>query len=79
VDVGRFPTNEEGLNALSAQPAGLKNWRGPYLKRLPEDPWGHPYLYRFPGRHNKNGYDIASAGPDGKPGGGDDLGNWDNR
>ena len=69
LDVGRYPTTEEGLGALMAAPptAGTK-WAGPYLtKSLPQDPWGHPYAYRAPGA--KAEYEIVSNGKDGQPGG----------
>jgi general secretion pathway protein G len=69
LDVGRYPTSEEGLAALmSAPPAVAPKWNGPYLKKgIPQDPWGHPYLYRSPG--SKAEYDIVSTGRDGQPGG----------
>ncbi|MRR51416.1 MAG: type II secretion system protein GspG [Rhodocyclaceae bacterium] len=78
LDVGRYPTTEQGLSALMTQPPGATKWRGPYLKKaLPPDPWGNPYLYKQPGTHGE--IDILSLGRDGKPGGqGDDadIGNW---
>ena len=77
VDNGRFPTTEEGLSALLEQPANADGWRGPYLKKgMPKDPWGNIYLYRQPGQHNTNGYDLYSFGPDGQDGTGDELDNW---
>jgi general secretion pathway protein G len=80
VDAGRYPTTEEGLGALVEQPANVKQWRGPYVKRgMPIDPWGNPYVYRCPGLHNVNGYDLFSMGPDGHEGGGDDIDNWSPR
>lgn len=69
LDVGRYPTTEEGMGALMAAPpaAGAK-WNGPYLKKgVPKDPWGNPYLYRAPGA--KAEYEIISTGKDGQPGG----------
>ncbi|VXB19866.1 type II secretion system major pseudopilin GspG [Massilia sp. 9I] len=69
LDVGRYPSAEEGLNALMAAPpsAGAK-WNGPYLKKgVPQDPWGRPYQYRSPG--TKGEYEILSLGKDGQPGG----------
>jgi general secretion pathway protein G len=69
LDVGRYPSTEEGLAALMAAPptAGAK-WNGPYLdKALPMDPWGNPYQYKAPG--SKNEYEIVSLGKDGQPGG----------
>jgi general secretion pathway protein G len=80
VDCGRCPATEEGLRALLEQPAGAQGWQGPYLKRgMPKDPWGNPYVYRYPGQHNANGYDLYSFGPDGQEGGTDDIDNWSQR
>ncbi len=77
VDVGRYPTNDEGLRALMELPGNAKDWKGPYLKRsLGNDPWGHPYIYKAPGSHNASGYDLYSYGPDGQEGGSDDIDNW---
>ena len=77
IDAGRFPADQEGLEALVAAPADLSAWRGPYIKRgVPKDPWGQPYRYRQPGQHNAEGYDLYSFGPDGQEGGGDDIDNW---
>ncbi len=74
VDTGSYPHGQDGLQQLIVQPADVTGWRGPYLKSdIPLDPWGHPYIYEFPGRTNANGYDITSAGPDGQPGTGDDI------
>ncbi len=67
LDVGRYPTTQEGLNALMTNP-GADNWEGPYLKKaLPADPWGKPYQYQSPGTHGD--YDLLSYGRDGTPGG----------
>ena len=77
-DIGNYPTSEEGLRALTTAPAGkAARWRGPYLDQLPEDPWGNPYNYKFPGSRNTRGYDIWSSGSDGQSGTADDVGNWD--
>jgi len=69
LDVGRYPTQQEGLQALVANPAGLAPWRGPYLKTNtagpPLDPWGHPYQYRFPGQSGD--YDLFTVTPDNLP------------
>jgi general secretion pathway protein G len=73
VDNGTYPS---GLQDLLQQPRNTKNWHGPYLDQPPMDPWGNPYLYAFPGKHNSTGYDLWSAGPDGKSGDEDDIGNW---
>jgi general secretion pathway protein G len=69
LDVGRYPTAEEGLAALMAAPASAgTKWNGPYLKKgVPSDPWGNPYQYRSPG--TKGDYEIVSLGKDGQPGG----------
>jgi general secretion pathway protein G len=77
-DVGRYPTTEQGLDALNKAPAGVAKWNGPYLKKaLPPDPWGQAYIYKQPGDHGD--FDIISLGRDGKPGGSGedaDIGNW---
>jgi general secretion pathway protein G len=68
LDVGAYPTTEEGLVALSTRPQNTPKWNGPYLQRaVPPDPWGRPYLYRSPGEHAE--YDLLSLGKDGQPGG----------
>ncbi|WP_373889404.1 type II secretion system major pseudopilin GspG [Massilia sp. TS11] len=69
LDVGRYPSTEEGLSALLvAPPSAAGKWNGPYLqKALPPDPWGRPYIYRAPGQ--KGEYEIVSLGRDGQPGG----------
>jgi general secretion pathway protein G len=68
LDVGRYPTSEQGLSALQTAPANVAKWRGPYLKRdSPNDPWGTPYQYRSPGQHGE--YDLLSLGSDAQPGG----------
>jgi general secretion pathway protein G len=71
LDVGSYPTTEQGLEALIQQPSGVEHWSGPYLKgeKLPEDPWGHPFLYRSPSDRPGHDYDLYSLGPTGKPGG----------
>jgi general secretion pathway protein G len=79
LDVGRYPSSDEGLQALRQKPGSLDRWDGPYLKKdLPEDPWGKPYVYKSPGDHGP--YDILSYGADGAPGGeGDnrDITSWE--
>lgn len=68
LDVGRFPTTEEGLEALVAKPASVSGWTGPYLKGgIPMDPWSKPYKYTSPG--SNGGIDIVSLGADGAVGG----------
>ena len=77
IDTGRYPTGDEGLKALVEQPGGLKDWKGPYLKRaVVNDPWRNAYVYRQPGQHNTSGYDLLSFGPDGQEGTEDDITNW---
>lgn len=68
LDMGAFPSTEEGLDVLVARPANAAKWNGPYLsKAVPLDPWGKAYIYRVPGA--KNDYDVLSYGKDGQPGG----------
>lgn len=69
LEVGRYPTTEEGLQALSDEPAGLRGWNGPYLKKrdIPMDPWGNEYHYRYPGESGE--YDLFSLGRDNAEGG----------
>ena len=79
VDNGYYPKTGN-LNDLLNQPAGASGWKGPYLKKgVPLDPWQNQYSYEYPGKHNNNGYDLMSAGPDGRPGTDDDLTNWDKK
>jgi general secretion pathway protein G len=78
LDMGNFPSPDQGLMALRVKPEGDANWDGPYLpKEIPLDPWGRPYEYRYPGEHGD--YDILSYGADGQPGGEEedaDVVNW---
>ncbi|HEY7140499.1 MAG TPA: type II secretion system major pseudopilin GspG [Methylomirabilota bacterium] len=68
LDVGRYPSSQEGLQALQQSPGNATGWEGPYLKKdVPKDPWGNAYQYRSPGEHGE--YDLASLGSDGAPGG----------
>jgi general secretion pathway protein G len=76
LDNHRYPTTDQGLEALVEEPASdpqPKNWNK-YLDRVPQDPWGNPYQYLNPGKHGD--IDIFSLGPDGQPGGDDDIGSW---
>lgn len=74
LDTSKFPTTEQGLQALRVQPEGVARWDGPYLPQdIPADPWGNPYVYKYPGEHGDEP-DIVSLGADGMPGGeGDDA------
>lgn len=78
LDVGRYPSSEQGLSALMSPPANAAKWQGPYLKKaIPPDPWGHAYIYKFPGEHGD--LDLYSYGRDGQAGGqGEDadVTNW---
>lgn len=78
IDIGHYPSTEQGLNALVTKPPSEPKWGGPYLtKSVPLDPWGKPYIYRYPGQ--KAEYELYSLGKDGVPGGsGDaaDVTNW---
>jgi len=78
LDVGRFPSTQDGLGALVAKPASANGWNGPYLRKgLPADPWGNPYHYENPGKRGE--IDVYSLGADNAPGGegeNADVGNW---
>ena len=78
IDMGRYPTSEEGLQALVENPNSDPNWSGPYLKKgVPMDPWGRPYVDEEPGTHSE--FDLISYGKDGRPGGSGedaDITNW---
>jgi general secretion pathway protein G len=76
VDNGYYPKGKSGLMDLVQQPRDAQNWRGPYLKDLPKDPWGNDYSYECPGRMNPTSYDLVSPGPDAKLGSEDDVANW---
>jgi general secretion pathway protein G len=68
IDIGHYPTTEQGLTALVTKPQNEAKWSGPYLqKAVPPDPWGRPYNYKSPGEHGD--YDLFSLGKDGQPGG----------
>lgn len=80
IDVGNYPGADEGLEALVRQPSGSQSWNGPYLRsgKLPSDPWGRPYSYRYPGQHGD--FDLWTDGADGRPGGEGDnkpVTSWD--
>jgi general secretion pathway protein G len=78
LDVGSYPTTEQGLEALNKRPPNLDKWAGPYLKKaVPPDPWGARYIYKSPGDHGD--FDLSSLGSDGQPGGtgeASDVNNW---
>jgi general secretion pathway protein G len=79
LEVGRYPTDQEGLESLVERPPQLEAWNGPYLKNRDSvtDPWGRPYGYRSPGEHGD--YDLYTLGADGKEGGDgedQDITNW---
>jgi len=79
LEVGRYPTTEEGLAALVREPAGVTNWNGPYLRKndIPGDPWGQTYHYRYPGENGD--FDLYSLGRDNVDGGEDedtDIVSW---
>jgi len=68
LDTGRYPSGQEGLQALQVNPGNVNGWDGPYLKKdVPRDPWGNPYQYKSPGDHGD--YDLWSYGADNAPGG----------
>lgn len=78
LDVGRYPTTEEGMKALREKPSGMDSWKGPYLpKEIPLDPWGKAYVYKSPGEQGE--YDLISYGLDGVAGGegeNEDIVSW---
>lgn len=76
VDNGFYPKGKSGLNDLVQASRDAKNWRGPYLKDVPKDPWGNDYVYECPGKNNPTSYDVSSMGPDGQMGTEDDINNW---
>ncbi len=81
MDTGVYLTTEQGLAGLVSAPKAAplpRKWNGPYLKkrRIPLDPWGRAYIYVAPGMHNKEDYDLSSAGPDGIESK-DDVTNWE--
>jgi len=69
----RYPTTAEGLDALMKAPGSVNNWKGPYLRKDPIDPWKHKFRYGYPGTRSKTGCDIWSQGPDGNDGNEDDV------
>jgi len=73
VDNGFYP---KSIQDLVTAPSNARNWHGPYLDKVPQDPWGNNYVYYFPGKHNAGSYDLLSVGPDAKEGTDDDVGNW---
>jgi general secretion pathway protein G len=72
LDTGAYPSGNDALDVLMRAEG-----KGPYLEKKPLDPWGHPYQYRYPGAHNKNGVDLFSIGKDGREGTEDDIANWE--
>ena len=82
LDTTKYPTQEQGLEALVTETQGIANWKGPYLKKkfIPKDPWGNNYVYTYPGEHGD--YDITSYGADGNSGGdgeSTDVASWEER
>jgi general secretion pathway protein G len=78
LDNGRYPTTEQGIEALRTKPTSFpepRNWNGPYLKRSPVDPWGNVYQYKYPSTRKGVDYELYSFGPDGVESD-DDIGNW---
>ncbi len=74
LDVGAYPSTEQGLKALVAAPTGVGTWNGPYLKGdVPIDPWNHPYMYRSPSSRTGHDYDLCSNGPGGTPAANDTI------
>ena len=84
LDVGRYPTSQEGLQALLVAPSGASNWNGPYVNKsaaVPKDPGGYEYHYVAPGQHLPKSFDLSSLGADNREGGdgeNQDKSNWGN-
>jgi general secretion pathway protein G len=82
LDTGTYPSTDQGLQALRVSPENVPQWAGPYLKNdIPLDPWGRPYLYKYPGEHGDEP-DVISLGADGQPGGegtNADIVSWSNK
>ena len=81
MDLGEYPSTADGLTSLITAPSNAGDrWHGPYAEvpsgKIPSDPWGEAYQYRYPGTHNKGSYDLYSKGPDKTEGTADDIGNW---
>ncbi|WP_018248979.1 type II secretion system major pseudopilin GspG [Orenia marismortui] len=79
IDNGKYPTTTEGLKVLAEDPGSSDSWAGPYVDKIPLDPWGNEYNYRFPGKNNSHKYDLWSYGADNKEGGtgeNEDITNW---
>lgn len=81
IDVGNYPTSEQGLNALVTNPPGVAGWNGPYVKDPSniKDAWGRPFLFRSPSQRPGHAFDIVSLGADGKPGGSGEDADLENR
>ena len=80
LDSGFYPTPEQGLAALVTKPTSAPEplrWKSYLETPVHSDPWGHPYIYKCPGDHKPDGYDLFSAGPNGIPGDADDITNWE--
>ena len=75
LDVGSYPTTDQGLQALAQRPAGMTVWNGPYLKgdAVPLDAWTRPYVYRSPSNRAGHDYDLCSRGPNGQQGSAEDM------
>jgi general secretion pathway protein G len=79
LESGSLPTTEQGLTALWVKPTVEPvpaRWHAMFSEEQSTDPWGHPYQYRYPGKHNPDSFDVFSLGPDGLPETADDIGNW---
>ncbi len=80
IDTGRYPSTDEGLQALIERPAEMRHWNGPYIRRgVPRDPWGSYYHYRQPGLQNPHSYDLWSNGPEGRESSEYNINNWSER
>lgn len=76
LEQGRYPTSEEGIRALVDQPGDVKDWHQYLNAQNLKDGWGRDFIYRYPGNHNPNSFDLSSPGKDGQDGTADDIDNW---
>jgi general secretion pathway protein G len=77
-DTKQYPGNLEELVNKPGDSTLANRWGGPYMDKIAKDPWDNDYRFAAPGKHNTEGFDVWSVGPDGQDGSADDIGNWDN-
>jgi general secretion pathway protein G len=77
-DMKKYPDDLTGLTTKPSDAKMADRWAGPYMDKIARDPWDNEYRFAAPGKHNSEGFDVWSVGPDGQDGSADDIGNWDN-